>query len=185
MYISELKGGVNYSNIKGDYGKDFETAFKFGVHSGLFVDFKSANAFSFQTELNFSQKGCKYSNPSGVQHLYYIDVPFLFKFTFREGGGFHFGPQISFLAGAAYKEAGYVDNSTEGINTSNFSLCFGIHEKLGTKMEIGARYNYGLSKVMEASSPFTTLTSPDRVFQLYIAFKIKGKDQPVQIKIPN
>jgi hypothetical protein len=171
-----IKAGGNIANIKGDFGNDFESQPKFGIHTGVFFDFKSKKVFSVLWEFNYSQKGYQSDiirQSKIIHNINYLDVPLLAKFTFEGGTGFHFGPQFSVLLSSRLKQGDRKDyTSSEGINDGSVSLCFGINQEIGALIDIGARYNYGLSKVMISKND---LTSPDRVLQLYVSLGVTPK----------
>jgi hypothetical protein len=138
-----LKAGANYSNFT---SANFPTDPLIGFHAGGMVAFKITDNFLIQEEFLFSSQGAKIKGGTlGDQDLklYYISVPFLFKYRANSGFYVEAGPQVGMKA----KE------EVSGLSVKDFAKKLdlaaaggiGYQSKIG--LGIGARYVYGLSKV--------------------------------------
>jgi len=138
-----LKAGANYSNFT---NASFPTDPLVGFHAGATVAFKITDNFLIQEEFLFSSQGAKINGGElGNQDLklYYMSVPFLFKYRTNSGFYVEAGPQVGMKA----KE------EVSGLSVSDFAKKLdlaaaggiGYQSKIG--LGFGARYIYGISKV--------------------------------------
>jgi len=81
------KGGLNYTNISGDYS--FENSSKTGINAGAFANFNFTKIIGVVAEINYEQKGFKYRSyinqtdeTAGEKSFDYITIPILFKYQF-------------------------------------------------------------------------------------------------------
>lgn len=138
-----LKAGANYSNFT---NADFATDPLVGFHAGATVAFKITDNFLIQEEFLFSSQGAKIKGDvfgNDDIKLYYVSVPFLFKYRSNSGFYIEAGPQVGMKA----KEE--VKGLTVGEFAKKLDLAaaggIGFQSKMG--LGIGARYIYGISKV--------------------------------------
>jgi hypothetical protein len=170
------KAGVNFANLNGDI-EDAEM--KIGFHIGGAAEYMFDEKMGLQAELLYSLQGTKneYSETEtigGITEKYtsedkiklsYISIPVMFKYYVVDGFNVEAGPQVSILASAkaeseyeySYSGGGgdYSESGSEEIDIDDeiSSIDFGINFGLGYKMEnglnFGARYNLGLSNVLD------------------------------------
>lgn len=106
-------------------GSNSQTGFYIGL---ALKDLDINEKFAVQPEVNFV----------AIKDLNQIQVPVLLRYTFVEKLNGYFGPNLGFL----------LDTST-GLNSFNFGLDLGVSYDI-TKNLIGeARYNYGISNLLE------------------------------------
>ena len=143
-----IKAGGNYSDFD---GANFSTDPLAGFHAGATVAFNVTNNFLVQQEFLFSMQGAKVlSGPLGAQEikLSYINVPILLKYRTNSGFFVEAGPQVSIK----------VKEDVLGLNNIDFAkkIDFGVAGGLGYQSKIGlgigARYVYGIQKVLETPS---------------------------------
>jgi hypothetical protein len=167
-----VKGGLNYSNLSGEYNKPI-----LGFHLGGFVEYKFNGSISLQPELQFSAQGYKLENEirqnfddpvSTVSYkitLNYINLPILVKFNINKVVNLFAGPQVGFLAYAKNDDG---KDILDNFNTIDFGVNFGGGLTLN-KIIIDLRYNLGLSEVQKQAFPNTSNTNS--VFQLSVGYK--------------
>jgi len=169
-----IKGGVNFSNL---YSSDDDhTKMRTGYNLGLFGKFPASKSFSFQPELYYTTKGAtvtyKNSFVEGTArfNFNYLEVPLLLVVNVTENFNVHVGPYASFLVSGKVKNESSVDlfDFEENINSDDYNkvdagIAAGIGIDVGA-VGIGARYNYGFTKVgKEKSFLGNTYRFPDAV----------------------
>ena len=161
-----LRGGANFASEKSKFdspGFDSDltdatkrlattsTSSETGFYIGLafqdeFLDL--SEDFSIQPEVNFV----------AIKDLNQIQVPVLGRYNFAEGFNAYAGPNLSFLL-----------DTPDGIKSFNFSLDAGLSYDISDDFLIEARYNYGLSNLLEnAPSDFSVKLSN---FQVGVAYR--------------
>lgn len=142
-----IKGGLNYTKMSQVKLDGNSSDFKPGFHAGLFADINLL-VVGIRPELLYSQKGFEVDSEDGKvkSTLNYIDVPVMVKFNPAPIVGLYLGPQVSFLLGENWKNLGETFDPDK--NTTEFSGVVGAGLRLG-KLDLGARYNFGLSKVVK------------------------------------
>lgn len=150
-----VKAGANFYKVTGD--EDFEASrkTKVGLAGGAFVNFSLSETFSVQPELLYSQEGNKQKegDESANLKLNYINIPVLLQYN---ASGFYgeTGPQVGFLTSAKIKyEMGGEEETTDvkdAFKSINFSWAVGLGYRLSNGLGIGARYNIGISNIVDA-----------------------------------
>lgn len=142
-----IKAGLNYTKMSQVKFNGNSTDFKPGFHAGFFADINLL-VIGIRPELLYSQKGFEADSEDGTvkSTLNYIDVPVMVKFNPAPIIGLYLGPQVSFLLGDDWKNLGETFDPDK--NTTEFSGVLGAGVRLG-KLDLGARYNFGLSKVVK------------------------------------
>ena len=138
-----IKAGANYSNYT---NADFATDALVGCHAGAMVNFRITKRFSIQEEFLFSSQGAKVKGDVfGNENVkvYYLTVPFLFKYRTPVGFYIELGPQVGMKA----KEE--VGNSGTGDFAKKLDLAGagGIGWQSNMGLGAGFRYIAGISKV--------------------------------------
>lgn len=155
------KTGLNLSNIKGDL--DNPEA-KIGFNIGAFVEIGLSDKFTFQPELLFSTQGAKSEGSEGSDSFErtikanYLNVPLMLKYAVSDKFALEFGPQIGFLLSADIEGTQTFDGNTVTINEDfkdslksiDFGLNFGASFDIVENVFIGARYNLGLSNIIDS-----------------------------------
>lgn len=137
-----VRAGINLSNEKATAsGVSASASSKVGFTVGAFADWEVSQAFSIQSELNYSQMGAKVG--SLKETLDYIAIPVLAKF--RAGGlGIYAGPQASFLVGGRDKYQGQTESVASDFKSLDFSAIGGAEYVFAEKVVLSARYQLGL-----------------------------------------
>lgn len=138
-----VKAGANFSNIKvdTDFGggsPDGATSFYIG---GL-VDFSVSEKFHVQPEVLYSIEGAKDLDFS------YVNIPLMGKFYLVEGFNIQAGPQLGILVDA--------EGGTDGLKSTNLSLNVGAAYEMEAGLFFDARYNFGLSNILEEEEGFNS-----------------------------
>ncbi len=157
-----IQAGPNFSKVSKTFldknQNDIETDYLVGFHAGVYLTL-GLDVFSIQPEANFSTKG--FSRNDGLfdykSRINYLDVPILFQGKVADNIYLFAGPQASFLV--SQKTSGkigdgngnsiIIENDDRGdFNSAEGSFVFGGKVKVGN-LNIGARYNFGLTDVYE------------------------------------
>jgi hypothetical protein len=172
-----LKGGINYSNIEGDYALVSDS--KIGMNPGVFANFNFTKNLGVVSEFNYEQKGFKYHSDleslsgriEGEKSFDYFSVPILFRYQFGRSTKFYLtiGTYMGILLAA--RDIGFLEDLTtsppiiKNWNSNIYrdtqdvdvGLCFGagfqipINKKFGIILD--GRYNKGLM-----------LLEPDKIY---------------------
>lgn len=122
-----IRAGLNLANITKE-NDSYASEIKPGFNAAAFVEIPLVNGFSFQPELQFSQKGYRSSGSflaSPYEYtatLNYVEVPLLAKIVPSKNFAIVVGPQFSFLTSSEYKfKTGNV-NYENVVNNNNNDL---------------------------------------------------------------
>lgn len=180
------KAGVNFASLGGDDtdGLDGKT----GFHLGLVAEIPLTESFAFQPEILYSSQGAKskvsdtymdvnFSTKADLT-LDYINIPLLAKYTITPGLSLHAGPQVGFLVNAKdeyeYVINGEKESGTQDMKNEIKNLDFAIAAGLGYKLEMGiffnARYNAGLSNIIDDDGSSEDYNIHNNVFQLSVGY---------------
>ena len=151
-----VKGGLNLSNITvsiGFNGYSYSSLANF--NAGLFLKVPVIRFFSIQPELYYSGQGFKADDGSGgtySEHVNYLNIPVLAKFTTRPGLFLETGPQLGLKLSAKDKENGVSQDVSSAYNSADFSWVFGIGYKIPmAPVAFDLRYNAGITNVANDS----------------------------------
>jgi hypothetical protein len=151
-----VKGGLNLSTItvsNGFNGYSYSTLP--GFNAGVFLKVPVVRFFSFQPELDYSGQGFKADDGSGgtySEHVNYLTIPLLGKFTTRSGFFLETGPQIGLKLNAKDKENGASTDVSSAYNNADFSWAFGAGFKIPmAPVGFDLRYNVGITNVANDS----------------------------------
>ena len=108
----------------------------------------------------------------------YINVPLLAKYMITPGLSLHAGPQIGFLVkaegefevdvpgGEVYGDGDYKDD----LKDFDFALAAGLGYQLEMGVFFNARYNIGLSNIIDDDEVSEDFSRQNNVFQLSVGF---------------
>ncbi|MFO7259211.1 MAG: porin family protein [Bacteroidota bacterium] len=175
-----VKGGLNLSNLYVD-DVDDENA-RVGFHVGVYGQIFSTETFAIQPELLYTTKGSE-TEWSGVIdqtvkfNLNYLELPILAVFKLGDAAEIHVGPYFSYLLGANIDTEGDLGGGTEDLDRDNFkSFDFGLTGGFGLNfgaVQVGARYNYGLSEIADSDAAELLLgDSRNSCAQVYVALNL-------------
>lgn len=184
-----LKGGPNFaslntnSSVKANYGN------RTGYHGGAYVMFKFTKV-AIQPEIIFSRQGQTFTfNSKDYNSNYdYINIPVMIKFYVAGGFNLQAGPQFGFLA----KSKGALINASNGsvqteqdlknfMKSSDVSIGVGFGWDLPFGLNVGARYNIGLSDINKYSgssappayvSTMQTSQAKNQVIQVSVGYRL-------------
>lgn len=173
-----IKAGVGLATVTGDGVSGTDKKNLVGAQAGIMADISFSDLISFHPELLYSQKGFRYENGSNYiqSRLSYIDLPLLLRVK-ADGLFFEAGPQVGFLAGAKNESnfPGLVsgsNTSTDGTRKVDIGYIAGVGYQLPQGLEIGIRYNGGISDVADPSGSSKIRNS---VFQFQVGYLFGGK----------
>ena len=144
------------------------------------ADFSFSDLISLHPEVLFSQKGVKYTSGGGGYtgsnttqiRINYIDVPLLLRVK-ADGLFFEAGPQVGFLASRKFEiDNTTISTSTDGTRKVDVGYIAGVGYQLPQGLELGVRYNGGISDVNDPSLGTKTRNS---VFQFQLGYLFGGK----------
>jgi hypothetical protein len=178
-----IKGGLNLTTL---YSSDVSTShMKAGFDAGIFAKFPVTRGFSIQPELLYSLKGAKTSYDNAVQgsgeyrfNLGYIELPLLAVVNLGPNFNIHAGGYAAYMTNANIKNVdnnGNLEGATD-LNADNFNRWdYGLVGGAGFDIEhvtLGARYNYGLSKIGKSGNLSGDLARgmKNAGFSFYIGF---------------
>lgn len=154
-----IKAGANFANITDASGLSNKTGFQAGVFGGI----KFTEKVGIQADILYSQQGAEFD--LGKFELDYVNIPIVLKYYLVQGFNVQAGPQFGFVV----KDDVYTEtlggNSIEA-NTENTDVSgvvgAGYDFPLGIRVD--ARYNFGLTDVVEGAS------SKNSVFSLALGY---------------
>ncbi|HMR93191.1 MAG TPA: porin family protein [Chitinophagaceae bacterium] len=156
------KAGVNFYKFGGEDGGDLPSQkMKPGFYLGGFAQLPLADAITIQPELLFSNQGTlqKASGGKVTWNLNYINIPVMVQYNTLSGFYAETGPEVGLLMSAKQKMKMDGESDTNDIKEYlkgvNFSWGLGIGYRLESGLGIGARYNLGLSNILDSDGKFT------------------------------
>lgn len=164
-----LKGGLNLANLK-IFASGFNVSLtnRVGFHAGGFATVTVAPNVNLQPEAVFSMEGSR-SGDSKV-NLSYLNVPVLFQYQSREGIFGETGPQLGLLLSAKSIDAGDTEDIKEDCKSVALSWAIGAGYRLANGVGLHARYNIGLTNIVNADDADGSLKSNVAQFGLSVAF---------------
>ncbi|MEQ9117351.1 porin family protein [Fulvivirga sp.] len=177
---SGVKGGLNVSNLYIDEADDENP--RYGFNIGVFTQLGDG-AFVLQPELNYTTKGTKttyggdFFDGEADFNLNYLELPLLFTFKLGDGADIHIGPYAGYLVGSNFKSSDNFFSTDIDLDRDNFkNFDFGLSGGMALNFDaisVGARYNYGLTKIAESQEAKDLLgSSKNSVAQLYVALNL-------------
>jgi hypothetical protein len=146
---------------------------KFSLSVGGFMELKLMDMIRVQPEVLLFYKGSKYDDlgVTGSFHIYYIDIPVLFKFysMFPLPVGLHtfLGPYAGFNLASKAKVGGVTSTNLE-IKTTDFGFQFGLGVDVW-KFTIDARTSFSLASI----SSISTEDTRNSVLSLMVGYRLK------------
>lgn len=141
-----LKAGVNFATLNGDdVSEDFGAITS--IHLGVVSEILISETFSFQPELLFSAQGIKDDEFDEKIKLNYLNIPLMGKYYISEGFSLEAGPQIGLLLSAKSDIDGEEIDIKDSVKSIDFGLNLGLGYKMKSGLNLGARYNIGMSNI--------------------------------------
>lgn len=172
-----VKGGLNLSTITGK--NDFDFAAKLAYHLGFMFESTVSESVSLQPEILFSSQGAnEQSSYEDLEfRLNYVNVPILIKYYVSEGFSIDGGAQLGVLVAAkqSYHSSKDIDIKTNFSDT-DYGLLIGTSYKFINKINLSARYNFGLKDISNSNySFFNNGNIKNGVFQLSLGYYFNNK----------
>ena len=160
-----VKGGLNVSSIGGD-SEDVEA--RIGYHAGVFYSLKINDVLGFQPEVVYSSQGAQAEDDDiKLKAVYdYVNVPLMVKYYANENFTIQGGPQIGILTSAKAKFDGVDVDIKDDLETIDLGIGLGLGYEIN-KLQIMARYNYGLTNTAKDSDDEHY---PNRVIQVGLGY---------------
>ena len=171
-----VKGGLNISNVDASGGGlSLDTKALVGFHLGGYFTAMLTGNFGIQPEILYSTQGDVYDllGSSFTTHLNYVIIPVLFRYNINDMFSFHAGPQLGLLTSANVVSGNTTTDVKDQTNGTDFSLAFGGTIDLPMKINLTARYCWGLSDIDKNSNSTTKTTN----FQFSVGYKIFGANK--------
>lgn len=162
-----LNGGLNISTLHINNQSTVNS--KAGLNLGLFFRVNTGHGWAINPGLLYSMEGAKVENSGNVIYrLNYLNVPVLLQYQITKGLRLEGGAQMGFLLSARIKSGNIIQNA-QNLNSTAFSLPFGVNY-IGRKgVGFDARYNFGLSNLNnDTNGPIIQ----SNVFQLGIIYMV-------------
>lgn len=157
------KAGLNFASIMGDETEGFKPNTDF--HFGIMAEWKISDKFALQPEVIYSGQGTNTNIDSeGVISLNYLNVPVIGKYYITNGLSLEAGPQIGFLLSTKGGSINYKD----ALKSTDFGVNFGVGYKLDNGLNFNARYNLGLSNIIDIDG--VSDKNRNGVFQLSVGY---------------
>lgn len=149
-----IKGGMNISSFTGS-NSQYNTSYSalVGWNAGAFVNFMLCDHFAISPELLYSTAGAKITANSSDNttvinkqdfKLDYVSIPVFAKYQFTGGFFLETGPAVNFNVSSSKFQDESIRDITKKAEFA-WGAGLGYHSPLG--LGIGARYNFGISKV--------------------------------------
>ncbi|RYY84175.1 MAG: PorT family protein [Chitinophagaceae bacterium] len=141
-----LKGGLNLANVGGSTA---ERSMRLSGHGGVLVHIHLAPQIALQPEVVYSGQGFKATN-NNVEYtmaLDYLNVPFMLQYMFDNGFRVEAGPQVGVLLSGKIKDASGSTDIKTRFKEADFGIGLGANYLSYSGFGIGARYNFGITKI--------------------------------------
>ena len=144
-----LAGG-DASQVDGD---TYDGYHKFGYFGGGFASLRISPHSSFQMELEYIQKGSRRvdtTTSGGTQYLlrlHYIEVPFLYQYTFKKRFYFEAGPAADVTIGSLELRDGIEETGAVPLRPVTLTGIFGFGACITNHLRINLRSNYSLISI--------------------------------------
>jgi len=179
-----VKGGLNFANVTTEISTDGKT----GFHAGAFAMLKLGKV-AIQPELLFSTQGYSFTaaDPTGIIgdiesdfNSSYINIPIIVKLYLVQGINLQVGPQLGFASKSEVETtiAGVTatEDIKDAIKGTDLSFAFGAGVDLPFGLNITARYNLGLSDIIDADDTTGDSDSvKNQVFQVSVGYALFKK----------
>ena len=165
------KVGLNVTNISNIDDSKNKVSFQLGA----FAELRMNDFFAIQPELIYSRQGFRYKY-DGVKYkerVNYLNIPVLAKLYVLEDLSVDLGPQLGFaLNGKSVAKHGgtTVKDKNKDLNTVEVSFALGLSYNWDNLM-FSARYNIGLSNVMDKNKSWDEGNNKNHVFQLSVGYR--------------
>jgi hypothetical protein len=175
-----IKGGANFAtqDAKSFFpGVEISTSNITGFVGGIYVNWFFGDKTAIQPEFLYSRKGSVSdilmgTSPiqSNTNELTYFDIPILFRWQVIKYLNIHAGPQFSILTKAVTDDGTTAEDIKDDLKNSDVGLIIGAEANLPLRLNLTARYIYGLSNV----SDIEEIEIKNSSFQLTLGIRLIG-----------
>jgi len=149
-----VRAGVNLAKFRlSDFPSGDEPSIqnKTSMHAGFFMNAPLGGMFAIQPGVEYSGQGSKYSEGSdhGEFDMHYINVPVMLQWKSTGGFFLETGPQAGILLRANLDDEEVEDETFKTLDLS-WGAGLGYLSRIG--LGVNARFNYGLSNILEGDS---------------------------------
>ena len=158
-----IKAGANFATLNSNNysgGNTYDANSKTSIKAGLFANIPLGGLLRFQPELLYNSMGAKVkattvgtgttTTESYEQDLTYISVPLMFQVQSPGGFFVELGPQVGYLVDATKDGPGETETENEPIfDKFDIAASGGIGFMSRVGLGIGARYNFGLTNILD------------------------------------
>ena len=160
------KVGVNIASLTKSDGADP----RWGFVGGAEFEYQATDIFSLSAGLLYSMQGNKYKDGGSTytQKLDYLNIPILANVYMTKGLAVKVGLQPAINVNASEKTSAGNASVSRDFSAKDFELSIPIglsYELPSTTLVIDARYNWGVTKVVDDALP------KNSVFQITIGYK--------------
>ena len=148
--------GGNVSQVDGDTWEGYH---KFGFQAGGLVALRVSPHSSFQMELEFFQKGSRKNGDSTnsalntyLLRLNYIEIPFLYQYTFAKRFFAEIGPAADILFGSKELVNGFDDPKPVPLRAVTVSGILGIGGYITSHLKADIRIDYSLMSIRNGTA---------------------------------
>jgi len=176
--------GGDASQVDGD---TYDGYHKYGYLGGAYVTLQVSEHSSFQMELEYIQKGSRRAdtNVSGgneyLLRIHYIEIPFLYQYTFKKRFYFEAGPAADVTVGSLEEFNGSIPPSTVPLRPVTLTGIFGFGASVTKHLRLNLRYNYSLMSIRNGTANgyrkiFFEVGQYNNLFSFGVLWDFKAKD---------
>ena len=175
-----IKGGANFASQNTSSflpSVEISTSNITGFVGGAYLNYFFGDKSAIQIELLYSRKGSVseiLQGGSSVQSndnkLTYFDIPVLFRWQIIKFLNIHAGPQFSILTKAVTEDGTTSEDIKDELKNSDFGLIVGAEANLPLRLNITARYIFGLTDISDVDE----IKMKNSTFQLTLGIRLIG-----------
>jgi hypothetical protein len=152
-----ILAGGNVSQVDGDNWQGYH---KFGFQVGGFTQLRVSKHSSFQFEVEFKQLGSRQNLDSLNQgntyllRLNYMEIPFLYQFTFAKRFAAEIGPAADILVSSYEASDGFPIPDPVPLRPVIASGLLGVSAFITHHLKADFRFQYSLMSIRNTSAPY-------------------------------
>lgn len=164
-----FKGGYNLANFGGDVEDNKSLS---GFHLGGFVEIPVSEKFAIQPEVLYSAQGVKEDGGDNVKiKNNYINIPVMAKYYATDKLALEAGPQFGFLVKSDTELGPVTVDTKDQFKSFDFGLGIGASYFFTENIYAGARYNFGLSNILDDADAFDDYKANNQVLQVSVGYR--------------
>ena len=162
-----VKLGANFQQLSGNLSKQYNGGVVGGVFVGLHKNRMGVQAEGLIKTVKYDVSGTITGAPSSSVNTIALEVPVLFEYKIFWHIWAQAGPQFSSLLSA---KNGSTDVKNQ-FNSTDFAGVLGLEAHLPMRLNIGARYVYGVTNINNESVSHISGAMRNRTIQAYIGVR--------------